>query len=301
MSGVGRDAERLLRLEASWGKSPRRGKPSAGRRPPKALPLSQRSLRGAAPDPGSVGRRLAGESPTGGEAAADVGSSGQGGAEVQGHHPVEAWLAHGPEPAGTGLHRRRAKPGVAGGYYLRRNRRGLALPRGGTGGLFPRGDGLGHGGADNPRSGHRGPHHGGLAAPSRAGVDRPFRPGQPVRLRGLPGRLGTPWLPVQHESKRQLLRQRRHGKLLPFPEGRAGPRPPLSHQGRGQGRHLRVYRDLLQPDPAALDLGLPVTQGFRESEGRLMNRVSTRRWQDHTSQISRLELRKPLVIKQQLS
>ena len=62
--------------------------------------------------------------------------------------------------------------------------------------------------------------------------------------------------------------------------GRAGPRPPLSHQGRGQGRHLRVYRDLLQPDPAALDLGLPVTQGFRESEGRLMNRVSTRRWQD---------------------
>lgn len=47
----------------------------------------------------------------GGEGAAGLGSSGRGGAEIQGHHPVEAWFAQGPEPAGTGLHHRRAKPG----------------------------------------------------------------------------------------------------------------------------------------------------------------------------------------------
>jgi hypothetical protein len=43
---------------------------------------------------------------------------------------------------------------------------------------------------------------------------------------------------------------------------------------------LRIHRDILQPSPAALDLELPVTQGLREPEGRLMSRVSTNWLQD---------------------
>jgi transposase InsO family protein len=48
------------------------------------------------------------------------------------------------------------------------------------------------------------------------------RPEQSVCFGGLPGSLGTPWIPLQYEPERRLLRQRGDGELLPLVEGRAG-------------------------------------------------------------------------------
>ena len=76
-------------------------------------------------------------------------------AEVQGHHPVEAWLAHGPKPAGTGLHRRRAQTGCGWRILPTSEPTRVSSTSRWYWMSIPARWWLGHGGADNPRSGHR--------------------------------------------------------------------------------------------------------------------------------------------------
>jgi transposase InsO family protein len=55
--------------------------------------------------------------------------------------------------------------------------------------------------ADDAGSGHRRLDDGRLAAPAGTRARRAFRPGQPIRLGGLPGGLGNPRLLVQRAKK----------------------------------------------------------------------------------------------------
>ena len=47
----------------------------------------------------------------------------------------------------------------------------------------------------------------------------------------------------------------------------------LPHEGAGEGRHVRLYRMLLQPDPASLDPGLPQSYRLRTRSWGSLNEL----------------------------
>lgn len=82
------------------------------------------------------------------------------------------------------------------------------------------------------------------------------RGSQPICRSGLPRPRARARGIAQHESTRELLRQRGRGKFLRDAEGRAGGRNRLGGPGRCPPGPVRLYRGVVQSPTAALDARL---------------------------------------------
>ena len=109
--------------------------------------------------------------------------------------------------------------------------------------------------------------HGHPAAATSPRPDRPFRPRQPVCQRAVPGPAGRTWLRLQHEPQRQLLGQCRRGTLLPESQDGARLAAPICQPRRGQGRHHRLHRRLLQLRAIEFSIGQSAARRLRTENG----------------------------------
>jgi len=94
---------------------------------------------------------------------------------------------------------------------------------------------------------------GGVATRKADDIATPFRPGEPIHQRALPGLAQRPRHHLQHEPSGRGLGQLGDGELLQLVENRADVPQGLSFKDRRPIRCVRLHREVLQPDPATFD------------------------------------------------
>ena len=177
-------------------------------------------------------------------------------AAIPAHHRRRS--PHGdPRPGAARLHADPPRSALGGRHHLHPDLGGLAVPGHPARLLLAPGGGVGDGRSPAHRAAAAGPAHGPGPPPSRRHPGSSHRPRLSIHVGGLHQGAREPRDPLQPQPPCQLLGQRGGRELLLDPQARSPVPPQLADPGRGEERHLRVHRGLLQPGAPPFDARQP--------------------------------------------